>query len=248
MEEAKNEGFLSRWSRRKAAARVGNAPPEVPVDGPDAPVVSRQNEPSAPGPDIGTDVHECLPPPGRATNENAEAPPLSLEDVAKLTRDSDFSRFVASGVDPAVKNAALKKLFTDPHFNSMDGLDVYIDDYNAASPLPQHLLVKMAQARFLGLVKQSAQEALSNAMSAESAESRPADAEVLRRPAQDDTHLPGVRADDADQAAPVQAAIGEPLAHSIAPHEDADLQLQPDDDAGRSGAASGAGEDAGRQH
>jgi hypothetical protein len=33
-----------------------------------------------------------------------------------------------------VRNAALKKLFTDPHFNVMDGLDVYIDDYGKPDP------------------------------------------------------------------------------------------------------------------
>jgi hypothetical protein len=30
-----------------------------------------------------------------------------------------------------VKNAAMKKLFADPHFNVMDRLDIYIDDYSS---------------------------------------------------------------------------------------------------------------------
>jgi hypothetical protein len=223
MEETKNEGFLSRWSRRKVEARIGNEAPELPVEGPVAPAVLQQEVPEAPEPNAAGDAHERLPAaPAISTNENAEASPLTLADVAELTRDSDFSRFVASGVDADVKNAALKKLFSDPHFNLMDGLDVYIDDYSAASPLPQHLLVKMVQAKFLGLVKQKADEALAR--------------------------LPDMLADDAGHGAPVQTVASEPPANSIAPHEDADLQLQPDDDAGRSGAASGPGEDAGRQH
>ena len=41
------------------------------------------------------------------------------------------------GVDASVKNAALKKLFADPHFNVMDGLDTYIDDYGKPDPIPE---------------------------------------------------------------------------------------------------------------
>ena len=68
----------------------------------------------------------------------AEAAPQlpTLADVAALTRESDYSRFMATGVDGSVRNAALKKLFSDPHFNIMDGLDTYIDDYNKPDPLP----------------------------------------------------------------------------------------------------------------
>jgi hypothetical protein len=56
-----------------------------------------------------------------------------------------------------VKNAALKKLFSDPHFNRMDGLDVYIDDYNKADPLPPEMLRKLAGAKFLGLFDEEKQ-------------------------------------------------------------------------------------------
>uniref|UniRef100_B1XTZ3 Uncharacterized protein n=1 Tax=Polynucleobacter necessarius subsp. necessarius (strain STIR1) TaxID=452638 RepID=B1XTZ3_POLNS len=37
-------------------------------------------------------------------------------------------------VDPTVQQAALKEMFTDPHFNVMDGLDIYIDDYSKPDP------------------------------------------------------------------------------------------------------------------
>ena len=82
-----------------------------------------------------------------------------MDDVARLTRNSDFSRFVAPGVDESVKRAALKKLFTDPHFNVMDGLDIYIDDYNIASPLSEAELRKMAQSEFLRLFEQDQADA-----------------------------------------------------------------------------------------
>ena len=78
------------------------------------------------------------------------APP-TLADVAELTPQSNFARFVARDVDPGVRNAALKKLFADPHFNAMDGLDTYIDDYGKPDPIPESMLRQMVQSRALGL-------------------------------------------------------------------------------------------------
>ena len=45
----------------------------------------------------------------------------------------------------------MKKLFTDPHFNVMDGLDIYIGDYTQADPLPPGMLEKMVGAELLNL-------------------------------------------------------------------------------------------------
>ena len=139
MSSPESAGFLARWSQRKALARQGGeaslpAEPEraAPVPAPaSAPVVA-----------------EAVPPEPAPAPE----PPPPQADVAQLTPAADFSRFVAQGVQPEVRNAALKTLFTDPHFNVMDGLDTYIDDYSQPSPLPAAMLRKMAQARFLGLV------------------------------------------------------------------------------------------------
>jgi hypothetical protein len=74
-----------------------------------------------------------------------------LQDAQALTPQSDFKRFVAADVDPEVKNAAMKQLFTDPHFNVMDRMDVYIDDYSIPDPLPESMLRQMASAKFLNL-------------------------------------------------------------------------------------------------
>src|SRR5262245_34578351 len=135
-------GFLSRWSRRKALARAGV--PEQSLPEPPSPVPEAQ--PNALPQAAGELAPAPEPLPEAATKKEDDEPVLTLADVAKLTRDSDYSRFMGSSVETEVKNAALKKLFTDPHFNLMDRLDVYIDDYNVADPLPQNLILKMAQA------------------------------------------------------------------------------------------------------
>lgn len=125
------DGFLSRWARRKEQARAGviEAPPPPPVE--------------APVPELAE--------PAPAREAPAAEPLPTLADVALLTRDSDYARFVASGVDDGVKRAAMKKLFSDPHYNVMDGLDIYIDDYGQPDPIPLAMLRAMNQSKVLRL-------------------------------------------------------------------------------------------------
>ncbi len=85
-------------------------------------------------------------------------PPPTLADVALLSRDDSYARFVAPGVDPTVRNAAMKKLFTDPHYNLMDGLDIYIDDYGKPDPIPLEMLRRMTQSKSLGLFDHEEEE------------------------------------------------------------------------------------------
>jgi len=137
--------FLSRWSRRKTQVREDlalrdEAASPVPVPTP-----------------LPTSLSTALPTPrpsgpaAGAPTATPAAPAPTLDDVAALLPQSDYTRFVAHGVAPEVKNAALKKLFTDPHFNIMDGLDTYIDDYGKPDPLPAGMLRQMAQSHLLGL-------------------------------------------------------------------------------------------------
>lgn len=127
-------GFLQRWSRRKAEAREAGV---------------RDDElPDQPLPEA---ADAAVPAPAGETPEPAEPPPPTLDDVRALTPESDFAPFVARRVAPEVKNAALKKLFSDPHYNVMDGLDTYIDDYSKLEPLPAPLLRRLVSARTLAL-------------------------------------------------------------------------------------------------
>jgi hypothetical protein len=102
---------------------------------------------------------------GPAAAPAPELPPPTLEDVAALGHDADFSRFVKPGVDEAVRRSAMKKLFTDPHFNVMDGLDIYIGDYNTFEPLPAAMLAMLVHAKPLldplGHLQQPAMKMLS---------------------------------------------------------------------------------------
>jgi hypothetical protein len=79
---------------------------------------------------------------GRAGHRDARR--ASVPPVESLTLASDFKPFLSAKVDESVKREALRKLFTDPHFNVMDGLDTYIDDYSKPDPMPEGLLDKLA--------------------------------------------------------------------------------------------------------
>jgi hypothetical protein len=88
-------------------------------------------------------------PPQKAPEKavDPKAPPPELPPVEKLTFDSDYRAFFHPKVDEDVRRAALKKLFSDPRFNVMDGLDVYIDDYSKSEPIPPAMLAGLRQAQ-----------------------------------------------------------------------------------------------------
>jgi hypothetical protein len=153
-----DEGFLSRWSRRKATVKEGG-PAVAPHSRLEpvserAPVVPPTPLATSPGP-------APMPLQERPATEvqAVDARPLpTLADVALLGRDSDYAGFLAPGVDESVKRAAMKKLFTDPRYNVMDGLDTYIADYSQPDPIPLAMLRRMNQSQLLGLFSDDPQD------------------------------------------------------------------------------------------
>jgi Protein of unknown function (DUF3306) len=153
----KDATFFGRWSQRKAQVRAGVLPAEVPAAKPVvAPAAAIGVAQQAVGP--ASEIAVTPAPIGgvgaeRSPELPAKPPAPTLDDVASLTIDSDYSAFAARSVDPNVRNAAMRKLFSaNPHFNVMDGLDVYIDDYSVGEPIPKSMLRQMVQARSLGLL------------------------------------------------------------------------------------------------
>ena len=146
-----DEGFLRRWARRKTEVREGGAAPTGPAPlqpADPAAVATALAAHTAPQPQ---------PQPILQPQTITERPLPTMEDVATLDSGSDFSAFVARGVDQAVRRSALKKLFADPHFNTMDRLDVYIDDYTQPSPVSEQMLASLdhAKSAFLKMIEDS---------------------------------------------------------------------------------------------
>ena len=206
-----DDGFLSRWARRKADARSGVAPAPEASPAPPGPAATRG---------LPVPAMPAAPAPAAMPAAAPDLPPLpTLDDVARLTKDSDFSPYVARNVDAGVRNAAMKKLFSDPHFNVMDGLDTYIDDYGKPDPIPLSMLRRMNQAAVLGLFDDETEAAPKAPMTA------------VASP---------------DGAGPATVAQSEsPLSPPAAPapraDDDPDLQLQRDDADRRPGAGPDPG-------
>ena len=97
------EGFVSRWSRRKGQAKPDQSPP-----------AQEQVQP-----DTNDDLSEQEP-----VKRDEDMPPVdSIDD------NSDVSDFFSPGVSESLRKAALRKFFHSPAFNIVDGLDDYDDDF-----------------------------------------------------------------------------------------------------------------------
>ena len=211
-------GFLGRWSRRKTDVLQGKAVEEpVVVAKPVLPhAAANQLEPSL--------------------EEGTEKPPaLSLDDVKLLTKDSDFKPFMAQNVGVDVRNAAMKKLFADPHFNVMDGLDIYIDDYSKSDPIPEAMLRAMTSSKFLKLFDdEEDKDKKEDAPPRENANN--ATDQTVAQSTEDEN------AAEPESAPQINSSQSEPLPDSVASQENHDhphLRLQPDHAASVSEAGRG---------
>jgi len=116
---------LKRWSQRKrAATRTAPAETLTSPAAPDAPVAATVLVDAAPA----------------AIPEAAPLPPVDT-----LTFESDYSAFMQPKIAEETKRAALRKLFSDPSFNVMDGLDIYVGDYTQSDPMPSGMLEKLSK-------------------------------------------------------------------------------------------------------
>lgn len=123
------EPFLSRWSRRKLEAKE------------DAPA-------------------GAVKPDGLPAAAPAGLPPAAQRQPAATAAgvSSEYSEYFDPKVDEKLRRMALKKLFGDPHFNVMDGLDTYIDDYSKPDPIPDAMLQQLNQAKALFLFDDEKQQ------------------------------------------------------------------------------------------
>ena len=112
------ENPLSRWSRlKREAAREAEAP--------------KPAQKAVPG----------------AAPRVPETPMPELPPLDQLTPDSDFSGYMDPRVDERLRRLALKKLFSDPRLNIVDGLDDFAEDFTLLEDLPQEMVAKLEHVR-----------------------------------------------------------------------------------------------------
>jgi hypothetical protein len=88
-----------------------------------------------------------------------DSPAPALPPVDTLTPESDFSGFMHPKVEDALRRVALKKLFSDPHFNVPDPYEAYSGDWTGGEPIPDEMMATLNQARTLLFDKEEKKEA-----------------------------------------------------------------------------------------
>lgn len=139
-----SENFLSRWSKRKLEVRAQEKLAE------EAPAVQDKAPVSAVNVESENRAHELV----KADSQVQPVPdpelPLPTEaDLLAVRQGGDIKAFMVDKVSAELKNKAFKALFSRPEFNVMDGLDIYIDDYNKFTPLSKEDIGKMTLSKQL---------------------------------------------------------------------------------------------------
>ncbi len=122
----KDEGFVSRWSRRKQQ------------------VVQEENLQDVNSSEgISEDIEEVIDPEVIKAEKLEALNKLTDEDmpdIETLNEHSDFSSFMSTSVSEKLRNMALKKLFMGKSYNIRDGLDEYDGDYTFFEKMPDTMV------------------------------------------------------------------------------------------------------------
>ena len=116
--DAPQDGFLSRWSSRKPAAKI---------DAPEAPLAAPAPVEASPAPRLSEEEARSLP-------EAEILARLELPTPESIVRGADIQAFLRSDVPAVLRNRALRALWrSDPVFANLDGLNDYEEDYSDAA-------------------------------------------------------------------------------------------------------------------
>jgi hypothetical protein len=177
------DDLFARWSRRRQAVRRLEA--EEAADAPGAAEGDGQSpEPAAAEP---------------------AAPPPSLDD---LTADGDLSAFLREGVPAALRNAAMRKMWSlDPAIRDHVGLAENAWDFNRPGAMPGFGPLEAGKA-IVGFLSAVGREAPADPGTAPPAAEAPAAAEAVPSPRPEPPTEPGdvAEATPAAEAAAVQPA------------------------------------------
>ncbi len=119
----KEEGFVSRWSRRKqqVAAEASSEQVMAKTISKEAATESLKNSS-----DVKVIQEELIDPEVIKAQRLEALNKLTDEDmpdIETLDENSDFSGFMSTSVSEGLRNMALKKLFMGKSYNIRDGLD-----------------------------------------------------------------------------------------------------------------------------
>ncbi|MGX9962361.1 DUF3306 domain-containing protein [Roseomonas sp. F4] len=182
------EGFLSRWSRRKRA-------PEA-----EAPQLEQEAEAPPPAPRPEQDCPAPLEP---------ELDLTALPRIEDLDLSSDLTAFLRPGIPTALRSAALRRMWSlDPSIRDFIGPADYAWDYNTAAGMPPGFSFDLG-----GNLK----ELLAQAIGEREEKAPPAEAEATAPDIAPEPAAPQLVAEAPPEAAPDPLPRAEPEPESGAP-------------------------------
>ena len=175
-----SEGFLGRWSRRKAGARLdeperprrrGRAVPQVPsakIEDDLEPSVATPAESALTFPVGEEQAGEAGPsqdisaaaPDEEALTEEQKAHLESLPDIEALDYESDYKGFLDDKVPEAIRRRALRRLWSSsPVLANVDGLVDYGEDFTDAATVIEGMQTAYQVGRGMLTPEERAEEA-----------------------------------------------------------------------------------------
>lgn len=154
---AEKSGFLSRWALRKQQVLDGEAPIDEPQQ--DVPPQAEIVAEAEPETQAALDTQ-----PETESQEEKLLTAEDLPDPSGIEVGGSFASFMAKNVDPAVKTAALRTLWKQPHFNEIDGLLEYALDYSNQPKLTAEASAELAKKVFRHVLEKEEPEEAEEAL------------------------------------------------------------------------------------
>ncbi|MGL4714066.1 MAG: DUF3306 domain-containing protein [Shewanella sp.] len=148
----KADGLLSRWNQRREQVAAEQARATQGENTPEAPIVTEATVPVEPvQPTEPVAEHNAA----EHDDPNRMLTAADLPNPDEIEIGGSFARFMGANVDPAVKSAALRTLWKQPHFNEIDGLLEYALDYSNQPKLSAEVSAELAKKVFRFITKDS---------------------------------------------------------------------------------------------
>lgn len=202
------EGFLSRWARRKQAA--GYAGQDEAGTGEDSETLGQVAESPPMSPEGDSDATEAQPDAAPEPPGDEDMPPLESIDEG-----GSVAAFLSPKVSASLRRTALRRLWRQPEFSGEDMLDDYALDYTNREPLgdivtaemkyrAEQLRKRMERKMNEGLAQDEQWAGVDDAESVAAAEQpvASADAAEEKEPSGDDQALTGRTDADSDDHRP----------------------------------------------
>ncbi len=210
--------LIHRWSQRKSQPQ-----PNPPAAEPSQSTAEKiKDAAGAADQDTSSAAPDAMSNQAAGETHESKPEPIELPSLDSLDENSDYSAFMAEGVDEKIKKLALRKLFKSAVFNIRDGLDDYDDDFTAFEELGDIVTsdMKFQQQRLAAEKEQAERDAAAQTAADEPVSEKEPPAEASAAVTGDEAEAAANPPSDTQQAA-ADSSAGEEASDPAAKKSDA---------------------------